>query len=104
MAAEANDDEAAAAAARDEAQRRRDTANSGKGSVQESDTNDEDSEEEDADEEPKLKYTRLTSSLGAVYRNGDATSTFMVAGDKMVRRMHPLAPRAILCRVASAEL
>lgn len=43
---------------------------------------DEDDDEED--EEPKLKYARLTSQLGAVYRNADATSTFMVAGDKMV--------------------
>lgn len=41
-------------------------------------------EEDEAEEEPKLKYTRLTSSLGPVYRNGDATSTFLVAGDKMV--------------------
>ena len=54
------------------------------------DTGDQDSDEEeeeedeDADEEPKLKYNRLTSSLGPIYRNGDATSTFLVAGDKMV--------------------
>lgn len=41
-------------------------------------------EEDEEDEEPKLKYARLTSHLGAVYRNADATSTFMVAGDKMV--------------------
>jgi hypothetical protein len=43
----------------------------------------EESEDED-DDEPKLKYARLTSHLGPVYRNGDATSTFLVAGDKMV--------------------
>jgi len=52
-----------------------------------SDDEDEDDEDEDEDEEedePKLKYARLTSHLGAVYRNGDATSTFLVAGDKMV--------------------
>jgi hypothetical protein len=50
------------------------------------DAEDDDDEEEDddADEEPKLKYSRLTSSLGPVYRNGDATSSFLVAGDKMV--------------------
>lgn len=42
-----------------------------------------DDEEEDEDE-PKLKYARLTSHLAPVYRNGDATSCFMVAGDKMV--------------------
>jgi hypothetical protein len=45
---------------------------------------DDDEEDDDADEEPKLKYSRLTSSLGPVYRNGDATSSFLVAGDKMV--------------------
>jgi hypothetical protein len=41
-------------------------------------------EDEEEEEEPKLKYARLTSNLGPVYRNGDATSTFLVAGDKMV--------------------
>ena len=51
----------------------------------EEDEADEEDGDEDADEEPKLKYTRLTSSLAPVYRNGDATSTFMVAGDKMVQ-------------------
>ena len=45
---------------------------------------DEEEDDDDADEEPKLKYSRLTSSLGPVYRNGDATSSFLVAGDKMV--------------------
>lgn len=45
---------------------------------------DDDDDDDDADEEPKLKYSRLTSSLGPVYRNGDATSSFFVAGDKMV--------------------
>ncbi len=33
---------------------------------------------------PKLKYARLTQHLGGVYRNGDATSSFLVGGDKMV--------------------
>ena len=42
-------------------------------------------EEEDDDDEPRLKYAYLTKHLGSVYRNGDATSTFLVAGDKMVR-------------------
>jgi len=46
---------------------------------------DEDEDEDDDDDEPKLKYARLTPHLGAVYRNGDATSSFLVAGDKMVR-------------------
>ena len=39
---------------------------------------------EDEDEEPRLKYASLTKHLKPVYRNGDATSTFLVAGDKMV--------------------
>jgi hypothetical protein len=61
----------------------------GKDSVEERESDeDEDEDEDDADEEPKLKYSRLTSSLGPVYRNGDATSTFIVAGDKMVRLQH----------------
>ena len=51
----------------------------------------EDSEEEETDDddeeedEPKLKYARMTSQLAPVYRNGDATSCFLVGGDKMVR-------------------
>lgn len=50
----------------------------------------EDSEEEvdsddEEDEEPRFKSSRLTQYLGAVYRNGDATSASFVAGDKMVR-------------------
>ena len=48
------------------------------------DVEDEDDDDDEEDEEPRLKYARLTSHLGAVYRNADATSTFMVAGDKMV--------------------
>lgn len=49
---------------------------------EEEDEDEEDSDEED--EEPRLKYAYLTKHLGSVYRNGDATSTFLVAGDKMV--------------------
>ena len=41
-------------------------------------------EEEEEDEEPRLKYASLTKHLKAVYKNGDATSTSLVAGDKMV--------------------
>ena len=41
-------------------------------------------EEEEEDEEPRLKYSPLTKHLKPVYRNGDATSAFLVAGDKMV--------------------
>lgn len=45
---------------------------------------DEDTDE-DEDEEPRLKYAYLTKHLGSIYRNGDATSSFVTAGDKMVR-------------------
>ena len=45
----------------------------------------EDSGEDDEEEEPRLKYAPLTKSLSSLYRNGDASSTFFVAGDKMVR-------------------
>lgn len=45
----------------------------------------ESSEEEDEDdEEPRLKYESLTKHLGPLYRNADATSSFLVGGDKMV--------------------
>lgn len=51
----------------------------------EDDEDDESEEEEDdEDEEPRLKYAYLTKHLGSVYRNGDATSSFITAGDKMV--------------------
>lgn len=45
---------------------------------------DDEEEEDDDDEEPKLKYARMTGHITQVYRNGDATSCFLVAGDKMV--------------------
>ncbi|TVY81948.1 Vacuolar protein sorting-associated protein 41-like protein [Lachnellula suecica] len=55
-----------------------------------SDAEEEDEEDDDEgeEEEPKLKYARLTSHLGPVYRNGDATSAFLVAGDKMFIGTH----------------
>src|ERR1700710_454467 len=53
-------------------------------SVAETDAEEEDEDEDEEDDEPKLKYARLTNHLGPVYRNGDATSAFLVAGDKMV--------------------
>lgn len=56
--------------------------------ISEADEDEDEDDEEDDDEEeeePKLKYARLTSHLGSVYRNGDATSAFTVMGDKMVR-------------------
>ncbi len=46
--------------------------------------NDSEEDDDEEEDEPKLKYARLTSKLGPLYRNGDATSTFLVAGDKMV--------------------
>lgn len=82
MAAAATDDEPRTPA-REQARLQK-VASNGEESVEDSD--DDEEEEEDADEEPKLKYSRLTSSLLPVYRNGDATSSFMVAGDKMVWR------------------
>lgn len=44
----------------------------------------EETEDEEEEEEPHLKYAYLTKHLGAVYRNGDATSSFLAAGDKLV--------------------
>ncbi|KAK3951336.1 hypothetical protein QBC32DRAFT_314968 [Pseudoneurospora amorphoporcata] len=49
---------------------------------------DDDDEEEEEDEEPRLKYARLTQHLGPLYRNGDATSAFLTAGDKMIVGTH----------------
>jgi vacuolar protein sorting-associated protein 41 len=51
--------------------------------IEESDIEEEDDDEGEEDE-PKLKYARLTAHLLPVYRNGDATSACLVAGDKMV--------------------
>ncbi|KIH93864.1 vacuolar assembly protein [Sporothrix brasiliensis 5110] len=62
--------------------------------AEEDDENDEDEDEDDEDdsddedEEPRLKYARLTTNLGGLYRNGDATSAFLVAGDKMIVGTH----------------
>lgn len=54
----------------------------------EGDEEDEEEEEEyeevEEEDEPKLKYARMTGHLTQVYRGGDATSSFLVAGDKMV--------------------
>lgn len=47
-------------------------------------------EEEEEDEEPRLNYASLTNQVKSVYRNGDATSAFMVGGDKMVRQQGPV--------------
>ncbi|KAK8034297.1 hypothetical protein PG993_009292 [Apiospora rasikravindrae] len=48
----------------------------------------EDSDDDEEDDEPRLKYARLTQHLNAVYRNGDMTSAFLVAGDKMLVGTH----------------
>jgi hypothetical protein len=94
MAAAATDDEPRTPA-RDPSHLEKVASNGNESVEQESD---DDEEEDDADEEPKLKYSRLTSNLLPIYRNGDATSSFMVAGDKMVRmavtlRKHMLSRR-----------
>ena len=59
----------------------------------EEETNNSDEEEEE-DEEPRLKYASLTKHLKPVYRNGDATSAFLVAGDKMVSNMYSTCKRS----------
>lgn len=55
------------------------------GKAAKDDREDEEVSEEEEDEEPRLKYASLTKHLKSVYRNGDVTSAFLVAGDKMVR-------------------
>ncbi|CAH0026301.1 unnamed protein product [Clonostachys rhizophaga] len=55
---------------------------------EEEEDDEEDDEDSDEDEEPELKYTPLTQHLAGVYRNGDATSAFLVAGDKMIVGTH----------------
>ncbi|OJJ51601.1 hypothetical protein ASPZODRAFT_56678 [Penicilliopsis zonata CBS 506.65] len=52
------------------------------------DNDDEEEEEEEEEEEPKLKYAYLTKQIGSVYRNGDATSSFLTVGDKMIIGTH----------------
>ncbi|KAM3530351.1 hypothetical protein NHJ13051_001389 [Beauveria bassiana] len=56
--------------------------------VEEDGDDEEEEDDEDEDEEPSLKLSRLTSHLNPVYRNGDATSAFLVAGDKMIIGTH----------------
>ncbi|KAK2772776.1 Vacuolar protein sorting-associated protein 41 [Emmonsiellopsis sp. PD_33] len=48
----------------------------------------EESDEEEEDDEPRLKYASLTKNINSVYRNGDATSSFLAAGDKMIVGTH----------------
>lgn len=56
--------------------------------------NQDQEDEEDEEDEPRLKYSQLTGSLSSVYRGGDATSTFMVGGDKLV--CHSSAPEGYI--------
>lgn len=51
---------------------------------EEEEADNEEEGEEDEEDEPRLNYTSLTKYLRPLYRNGDATSAFLVAGDKMV--------------------
>ncbi|KAF2008188.1 vacuolar assembly protein-like protein [Amniculicola lignicola CBS 123094] len=85
MAAELDDTESKAPA-HDDPQRQPGARNGNESTEQ--DSGDEEDDGDDVEEEPKLKYTRLTGTLGPLYRNGDATSTFMVAGDKMIVGTH----------------
>lgn len=48
--------------------------------------------EDDEEEEPRLKYATISKRLSSVYRNGDAVSAFLVAGDKMVCVIAPGEP------------
>ena len=54
------------------------------------DESEDDEDEDEEEEEPRLKYATLTKNVSPIYRNGDATSTFLVAGDKMASRAHRL--------------
>ncbi|PGH18907.1 hypothetical protein AJ80_04326 [Polytolypa hystricis UAMH7299] len=49
---------------------------------------DEDEEDDEDEEEPRFKYASLTKSINSVYRNGDATSSVLAAGDKMIAGTH----------------
>ncbi|EGD98323.1 vacuolar assembly protein [Trichophyton tonsurans CBS 112818] len=58
------------------------------GEEEEEDDDEEDDEDDVEDEEPRLKYAPITPVLGPLYRNKDATSTFMTAGNKMIVGTH----------------
>ena len=59
--------------------------------VDDDDGQDDNEEEEEEgytdDEEPRFKYANLTKKLGPVFRKGDAASSVLTAGDKMVRTL-----------------
>jgi hypothetical protein len=82
--AEESDELGDTSKSKDGAASSRDEDDSGDGEMEGTDSEAEEDDEDEEDDEPKLKYARLTSNLGSVYRNGDATSAFLVAGDKMV--------------------
>ena len=60
------------------------TTGNGKMAARTNESEEDEEDEDEEDEEPRLKYAVFTKSQGSVYRNGDATSAFLVAGDKMV--------------------
>ncbi|PHH50384.1 Vacuolar protein sorting-associated protein 41 -like protein [Ceratocystis fimbriata CBS 114723] len=62
--------------------------NSDEQSTEEESEDEDESEDSDEEEEPQLKTARLTTNLGPIYRNGDATSAFLVGGDKMIVGTH----------------
>lgn len=70
--------------AQDKDQRDNDHNSSSSDDGEEEEEANEEDDSDDEDDEPRLKYAYLTKNLGSVYRNGDATSSFLVAGDKMV--------------------
>ena len=61
-------------------------SNDNEGNEEEAEEDDEEEENgsDGEDEEPRFKYANLTKNLGSLYRNGDATSSLLTAGDKMV--------------------
>ena len=61
-----------------------DTADENETDTAGSDEDQEDEDETEEDDEPKLKYARMTGHMTQLYKNGDATSFFLAAGDKMV--------------------
>lgn len=76
-------------------------SNDNEGNEEEAEEDDEEEENgsDGEDEEPRFKYANLTKKLGSLYRNGDATSSLLTAGDKMV-----CAPRVVYCCEGSREL
>jgi hypothetical protein len=56
-------------------------------------------EEDGPEDEPKLKYHRLTDSITSIYKGGDATSSFLVSGDKLVRAISRFCPSTNMSRL-----